>query len=375
MNRFWPKIAACALCAFLASSPAHAISLHDIDGKTDAQLAQENWETRQIKANSSTVKCGFWSILLSTVWRGYGHYCIGDDSSHYKLLAMEGASVLMMASAAIIGSLSHDDSALSPVWKSLFHFGTTLFVSSYIFDVFGTFKGDSFTLDANHLNPYGHALDVEMRWLPSQNFNLGIQLGYAYRTPRFWINPHGYLDVTGFDEYSIGLDVGVAAWYAERTHTYVAVAVDAKFEDNLSDSYRTLKVLPYIEFSLDLGTWFDHLAEFRFVNRLGIGVNLYDFEISGLTPFSDNDLLLVLETSISMNLIKELNLAVTYRYRPEFTVGQISAPSRIFDTVPVPGVGIFSVDLNFAISNGWFASVAANFGSSIDFWLGASKSF
>ena len=368
-------LAALMIAALLLPAEAAALNLSDVEGKSDEQLAGENWETREVNANKSTAKCGLWSILVSTVWRGYGHYCIGDEKSHYKLLGMEGVSLLMLATSMIMSSLSKDDKSMSAIWKSLFHYGTTLFIGSYLFDVLGTFKGNSFNLADNHLDPYGHSIDIDLRWLPSNHFNLGVQLAYTYRNPRMWVTPYGYIDIIDLSTYSLGMDTGVALWYGERTHTYVALAADVKFEDYLDEDYRNLKIIPYIEFSLDLGSWFDHLANLRFIHRLGVGVNLYQFEHAATEPFTDHDTLLVLESALSLNIVKDLNFTLTYRYRPDYVVGMLSAPSRLYQTVPVPGVGIFSLDLSFNISSGWQASVEANFGESVDFWIGVNKHF
>ena len=90
-------VAATALACVMAPIEASALSLNEVDNMSDEQLAAENWETRDVKASSGTMRCGFLSILISTVWRGYGHYCIGDSASHYKLLGMEGASIGMFS--------------------------------------------------------------------------------------------------------------------------------------------------------------------------------------------------------------------------------------------------------------------------------------
>ncbi len=363
-----------------APARAYALSLDEVASKDDDKLRQEKWEMREIRANSiESVKCGLWSLLVSTFWRGYGHHCIGDDASHYKLLGMEGASLGMLALGFTVGSVTNDDKALSAFWKTLFNFGTTLFISSYLFDVVGTFKGDAFQFSHNHLNPFGQSFGVKVRWLPSDDLNLGLQLEYTYRNPRFWVSPYAYVDISeAFDKndnFSAGVDLGGAVWAGEKEYTYVALALDSKFDDYGSDDFLMLKFLPYIEFSLDLGSWFEHMAEFRFINRLGVGVQLFDYKYAVMTPFSDVSTVLVLETEMNLNLFKNLNLAFIYRYRPDYSVGQLSSPSRLYNTVPVPGVGLFSLDLSFAISKGWTADLDMNFGSSIDFWLGISKTF
>ena len=100
MTSIIPKYAIrAALSLALLGAPVHAdaLTLNEVDNKSDEELAAENWETRDVKASSGTARCGFLAILVSTVWRGYGHYCIGDNSSHYKLLGMEGASLGMLS--------------------------------------------------------------------------------------------------------------------------------------------------------------------------------------------------------------------------------------------------------------------------------------
>ena len=355
---------------------ASALSLDEVEDKSDEELTESGWEMREVNANPNAVKCGIISIFASLVWRGYGHYCIDDMSSHYKLLGMEGASLAMFATSLMMGSLSNNDKALSGTWKTLFHFGTTLFIASYIFDVLGTFKGNSFILSENHLDPYGNTVDLNLRWLPSSDIDLGLMASYTYRNPRMWASVNGYVDITSISEFSFGIDTGVALWRGEKNYTYVALALDGKYDDQLDDDYQSLKFIPYIEFSLDLGSWFDHLENFRFINRLGVGVQLYDFEFSETTPFTTYDTVLVLETTLSLNVIRDLNLAVTYRYRPDYVVGQLSAPSRIFkNSTQVPGFGIFSLDLSFKFSDTWSASLEGNFGESIDFWIGVSTHF
>ena len=351
---------------------AWAFDISEVDGKTDEELAEENWETREVTVGSSAMKCGLLSILLSTVWRGYGHYCIGDNESNKKFLIIEGVSLGMIASALLIGSLSKDDKSLSALWKTLFHFGTTAFIGSYFADVLGTFKGDSFNLAENHIDPYGNSIDFKLLWLPSSDFNLGVQLEYTYRNPRLWINPYGYIKATTQSDYDLGVDTGFAVWYAEHQRTYVAIAIDAMFHHQLSDDYMMIKLIPYIELSLDMGSWFEHLANLRFINRIGVGTSLYSFADSK-QPFSDTDTYLVLESGLNLNVVHDFNIGLIYRYRNDYVIGMISPPDRVRQTVPLPGVGIFSLDFNFNLSNNWQVAIEANFGKSVDFWIGIHK--
>jgi hypothetical protein len=377
------RLTACLLILFMAlcSAPASVLALteSDVAGKSDEELEAENWVTREGSARSKDATLwGLLSILTSTVWQGSGHFMSGDRENYWKLTIMQGASIALMASGLIAGSVTKDDKHVSALWRSLFHFGSVLYATGYLMDVLGTFKGNAIMLPDNHLDPFGQSIDFNIRWLPSDDFNLGLQLSYAYRNPRFWINPYLYANIAeAIDkklEGYIGTDFGVALWYGERPYTYVAIALDTKYNYFESDAYSTLKFLPYIEFSLDFGSWFDHLANIRFVNRLGIGVQLYDFKYADVSTFSDLSTVLVLESELSINIVKDLNMAFIYRYRPDYMIGQLSSP-KYAGKVLLPGAGIFSIDLTFNVSNGWMAAIDMNIGSSIDFWLGISKHF
>ncbi|MFA5625350.1 MAG: hypothetical protein WC966_09915 [Bradymonadales bacterium] len=379
-NRFLAILHSLLLLLFLSTTlalprTAYALNESEVEGKSDEDLEQDAWETRRKNAIPGSVKCGLWSILISTVWRGWGHHCAEDESSHYRLLIMEGVSLAMIATSLAMGSLSRDDKHLSPLWKTLFHFGTTLFISSYLFDVIGTFKGYSMAMPTNHIDPYGHGVQVGVRWAPSDSLNLGLEFEYAFRNKRFWVKPYAFLDVIALNHWNAGLDSGVVLWHAEESYTYIAIAADTKYDQALKSDYDTITFLPYVEFSLDLGTWFAHLSQIRFVNRLGFGVNFYQFKEKSSRPFSDHATLLVLESFISMNIFTDFNLAVGYRQRPDFSIGPLSAPSRLFNTVPVPGFGVFSLDLSFHISAGWHTDLQMNFGTSAEFWLNVAKRF
>ena len=365
--------------ACIAPASGFALTESDVAGKTDEELEAENWVTREGSARTKNATLwGLLSIVTSAVWQGSGHFMSGDRDNYWKLTVMQGVSIAMIASGLIAGSVTKDDKHVSALWRSLFHFGAALYATGYLMDVVGTFKGDTILMPDNHLDPFGQSIDFNIRWLPSDDFNLGLQLGYSYRNPRMWVNPYIYVNIAeAIDkklEGYVGTDIGVALWYGELPYTYVAIALDSKLNHFESDAYSTLKFLPYIEFSLDLGTWFDHLANIRFVNRLGIGVQLYNFKYADVTPFSDLSTVLVLESELSANIVKDLNFAFIYRYRPDYVIGQVSNP-KYAGNVLLPGVGIFSIDLTFNVSNGWMAAIDMNIGSSIDFWLGISKHF
>lgn len=362
------------LSSIVAPRHAMALNLNDVQGQSDEELAADGWQTREIKNSKGTLKCGLASLGVSLFWQGFGHYCIGDNESSTRLSIMEGVAAVLFTSSMLIGSLSHDDKNLSAMWKSLFYYGTTLYFSSYLIDVFGTFKGNSFNLAENHLDPYGLSLGVNLRWIPSNDFNLGLQVGLTFRNERFWVKPYAYSPVTQIEsQFAAGIDTGAALWYGEKTHTYFALALDAKY-DGYFGEYHTLKLVPYLEFSLDLGSWFEHLANIRFVNRFGLGVNLYSFNAASTSMFEDYDTVLVLESSLNVNVVKDFNFAFTYRYRPDFVVGQISTAGKV-GKAEFPGLGIFSLDLNFHLSEKWVANINANFGEDVDFWLGIVYQF
>ena len=369
-------IALLVLLITLTPAKSYAVTEEEIADKNDEQLESEGWETIQKSTFRASIKCGLWSILVSTVWRGWGHRCANDHDSHKKFLIIEAASVAMIATALTISSLSRDDKYLSPLWKTLFHLGTSMFTASYLFDVAGTFKGSETKLARNHLNPHGFGTELALRWTPASTLNLGMQLDLYFRAKRFWVNPSAYIDVVDSSNWNTQIDTGVAVWIAENPGTYLAIAVQAKFDSFTKDKYYTLTSIPYIEFSLDLGTLFPHLENIRYVNRLGFGVEFFQFaHANNKNKFADSSTILVLESEISANLFKDLNLRLISRQRPDLLLGPISAPTLWFNTIPVPGVGLFGVHLNFNIRNNWFAGLQLNFGTNADFWISLAKHF
>ena len=351
-------------------------SKEEVLSKTDEELAENGWETRANGDMNGSVKDGLLAILVSPFWRGFGHWRTGDDNSHYKLLAMEGVSALMIGSAFLIGALSDDSKYLSPLWKTLFHLGITLYAASYLFDLIGTFKGHAQPINANQTDPYGLSMDLKFRYELANQFNLGAQIGLTYRNERFWANPYAYLgidrshnsaSIIELNNWNAGVDMGVALWKDELPRTYLALAIDAKFQQFRADQYFLIKLIPYIEFSLDLGSWFEHLANIRFINRVGAGVELYQF--NDLAAFTEHETLLILETELNLNLFKDFNFSVIYRQRPDFAIGTVTAPYKVANTLPVPGVGIFSFDLNFRVTESWQLEVDFNVGHAMDLWF------
>ena len=152
----------------VAPMSAFCLTESDVSGKTDEELAAEDWVTREGSARSKDATLwGLLSIVTSAVWQGSGHFMSGDRENYWKLTIMQGVSVAMIASGLIAGSVTRDDKHVSALWRSLFHFGAALYTAGYLMDVVGTFKGDAIVLPDNHLDPFGQSMDFNIRWLPT----------------------------------------------------------------------------------------------------------------------------------------------------------------------------------------------------------------
>src|SRR5690606_36264911 len=152
--------------------------------QSDDELRDEGWEFREQDRAPGSVGCGLWSVVVSTVWHGWGHRCAGDDDSHTTLLIMEGIALGLLATGITIAVVSNDADALTPVSSGMYYAGTVLFVTSYLFDVLGTFKGSSRELYENARHYDGFAPRVLLRWVPTDPFDLtliaGVELPVRY---------------------------------------------------------------------------------------------------------------------------------------------------------------------------------------------------
>ncbi len=376
----WKKIALRMLIVvFLVTachvSTAHALDPDEIGDKSDEKLREEGWQTIEGEYTQGSLSCGLWAIAVSTVWRGWGHRCSRDDSSHYVLLTMEGISLGLIATALTISSLTRDDDSVSPVWKSMLHIGTSLFVASYVFDLVGTFKGSLRPFSENTRFRDGFGLSFKFHWLPSTTLDIGLVLGINYRHPRFWVNADAEVSLREEIPWQAGIDTGAVLWRGENRGTHFDLGIISRFSDMRPDSYQMLTVIPYVAFSLDLGSLMPHLRHVQFINRLGVGTDL--LRIKGISDdgFHHETTILLLESEFNLNIFENLNFAMIYRHRPDQRIGPFQSPYRLFNTIPVDGIGIFSFAFDFRLTPRWFTNLEVNIGSSIDFWLSITTQF
>jgi len=366
-----------SLAPVLALSAAAQDASRETWEKTDEELDAEGWEVRGSDRAPGSVGCGLWAIPVSLVWGGWGHRCAGDDDSHFKLLALEGVAIRLIATAATIAIVSNDADSLNPVWSALFYSGSVLYVSGYIFDLLGTFKGSSRALYENHQGENGFEPRVVMRWVPTDSFDLkiiaGLKLPLVYE--RFWLEPSGLVDTTDLAYWQVRADTGFKLFASGRANS-VAIAAESRYESFDGLGFKVLTLIPYIETSVDVGEALAHLRGLFFVNRIGYGFEFYDWaavESDGL--FKDRSSLFILESGLSMNVLETVNFELSYQHRPDLLVGGLDRAGTFLDLIPTPGVGIVGFKLDFETSDAWSFELDSYLGTVVEFWLGFGRKF
>lgn len=357
------------------SRSRHSTELWD---KTDEELAAEGWEVRGADRTPGSVGCGLAAVVVSLVWRGWGHRCARDEESHIDLLLIEAVAVGLLGAAVTIAVLSNDADTLNPLWSGMYFSGVVLFSASYFFDLLGTFKGSARALYPNLRGTDGITPRVLMRLAFDDPFGLnvigGIELPMQYSF--FWARPEALFELERFAFWRVGSDVGFRVWQGEASATYLGLGNQTRFESFREAGFDVLTTVPYVEFSLDVGDILPHLGQLFFVNRIGYGFEFYAWEgIETDDPFKDISSLFVLESELSMNFLENFNFTLSYRVRPDLLVGGLGRATRIFDAIPTPGVGIVGFDLSFLQENGLDINVEINLGTLAEVWIGAGKQF
>ena len=343
------------------------------------ELEEEGWEVRGQNRAPGSVGCGLWSILISSVYHGWGHRCAQDPDSHVDLLIMEGIGVGAMALAIGISVASSDANELNPVWSSLYYAGGVAFVTSYLLDVFGTFKGSTRSLPPNTRRIQGVTPRVQVRLVSEDPFDINILTGISVpiRFDPFWIEPSAAMATSTERYWLLGGDTGFIFLSGDSSpENYLAIAAQGKFEAFTDMGFSVATAVPYLEGSIDVGYFLPHLSNVTFVNRLGYGYEFYHWEgLEHEDYFKDTTSLFVLESEISMNILENINFALIYRKRPDLLIGGLSRAGKFFDFIPHAGLGILGINLDFATETGWKAEIEANMGTLIEVWVGFGRHF
>jgi len=368
------------LFAPLAAPSAFAQDEDDPDApwnKSDETLREEGWEVREADRAPGSVGCGLAAIVVSLAWRGWGHRCAEDEESHYELLIMEGVAIGLVGVAMTIAVVSNDADALNPIWTTLFYSGAVLFVSSYVFDLLGTFKGSARALYENHRVREGITPTVRLR-VADDPFDLQLIAGLEVpmRYGFFSFKPGAALEVFELAYWRVSGDAAFRLWQGDSSLTWFALGTEGRYEVFRDTGFSVLTTVPYLEFSFDVGDVLSRLAELHFVNRVGYGFEFYSWDALGdAGDFRDTSSLFILESELAMNVLETLNVALTYRHRPDLLVGGLDRAGRLFDEIPTPGIGVIGIDVNVLTGGGWAADIAVNIGTLVELWLGFGRRF
>jgi len=323
----------------LIASPALA---QDIPTESsEEELREEGWAYESEDTYPGSVTGGILALTVGIIAHGTGHLYAGDLRTGKFLLIAEGVSIGLVGLGVLVESLSNSDSSLAPLYESLIPLGLGLFVSTWLFDVIGTFKGTGLSFASgyearNQLSLSARYTHLSVEGLPLQHASqLDLRLDYfpIYLYPRAAIGiAHEFLQV--------GSSFGVRIGLGRRQSSFFYLGGDADRFDFSDLGFSYWSVLGAIGLSIDMGDVFSHLDGLVLVNELGGGTQLHSFDFDdsiavSRTPF------LVFETSLRASPVDPLSIEFGWQQRPDQLVGD----SSVFGTLtyaPTPRWELFA---------------------------------
>jgi hypothetical protein len=332
---------------------------------TPEQRKAAKWMVYERERQPGDALCALGALTLGIVWRGYGHYCLGEVDAMYDMLWLEGTSLALIGAGVALSLGTRDADAFNPLWRTLTYAGSMLFISSYLLDILGAAKGTSYELSENQWQPQGVTAMFHTRWVPNDPFDFNVILGGEIQIiyERLRLSPQASTDLGG-GFWQVGGDVAFRFWQGRWRGNFVALGNTTRYEVYDPYGFEVLLTLPYVEWGLDVGTLFDHMHGVWLINRLGYGFEFYHWAALGDDAlFHDTTSLFTLETELALNVGETTLLGLSYRLRPDQLVGGAAR-----------GVGLIGVRLQ-VLSAPFMVRIDTNIGTLFEFWLTIGAQF
>ena len=221
------------------------------------------------------------SIVPGVIAHGAGHWYRGDIESGKKILLLEGISLATLIGAYTVDHLAQtSDTIPSAGVKWLYHVGGVLFVTTWLTDLIGSFRGDQQRrVSDKSRTPFRAATGYRYQDDPQRGLNHHIinQLTYAGRR---W---HGEVH---FDWESQGKLAGLSAeldsWVYQYRDPRFHLPSGLRFGGTLKrwawlqEDLIQWVASPFIEGDLSLELISSGLRSFTFTHRVGLGWERFD---------------------------------------------------------------------------------------------------
>ena len=331
---------------------------------SDDELRTEEWQFLDEGQSTGSLVGGLLALTFGTVAHGVGHFYTGDTRTFRILMIAEAVGVVMVAGSVLLDSLTNSDGDLAPLYEPLLPLGASVFATSWLLDVIGTFKENALTF-AEVRRPgtqLGVAVAYEYSSLHSMPLKHATVAQIKFDMWPFYLYPHGTI---GLDDDFIryggvtGLRMGIGR--RPRSFIYLEGEVSRYIFDALGFSYWS--ILATLGFSFDFGEIFPHLDGLIFRNELGAGTQRHSFDFDPDAPVTATNFL-VIETSLAVNPASGFFAEVGYMERPDTLVGNMSQ-----------SVGSFFATLSYALTDGLTLFVNGRLGNGFQTCSGVEYTF
>ncbi len=208
---------------------------------------------------------------------GVGHYYVDDVSTAWRLLVGEILGVALVAGGAALQAYTGDAGTTGALQRLMVHAGAFLFVGTWLTDIVGTFKGaESFDPDTTRTE--GHVLSLAYRYRadPQDPRHHHLVAGLDLDFGLVYVRPETALDAA-LDERDWVLDTGVRVWRGENPQNNVALGLRGRRLEYPAYGYAVRSGELYLRWKADLGRTIRSMRGFYLTNRLGIGLEQYQF--------------------------------------------------------------------------------------------------
>ena len=314
---------------------------------TDDELREDGWSFSEQNFRRGSPLAGFAALTLGVPVHGVGHLIVDDPESMFKLLMTEVAALGLAGVGTLFRDTSRDREGLWAAGQVLQVAGLSVFAGGWLADVIGSFKGTTVPLPRNAMDLGGLSADVHYTALFSDAVPLssvavvGLQWtgDRLVLRPRFSFGPaDGYWRGDFSAEYRHPFLGG--------GHSWLSAWAEAGEEIFQEQGWGRDVVAAGVGVSVDFGDLLEHTRGFVWQLRVGVGAQAFYYAAEGNRRFIGRNVrtFAPVETQVSMNLNRGLNVALGYRHRPDELVGTLTRHGGVlyqrFTVLPIHRLGI-----------------------------------
>ena len=342
--------------------PVELLRIDDPDERALA-LERAGWQTSGLEFRPGNATWGLVALTGGFLVHGAGHQGVGEVATARRLLAGQAVAAGLMGVGLVLRAVSPGADGTQALGGAALAAGGGMYVAGWLADVVGTFKGTAVPLPDNALDLRGVALEVFYTSLFAQNLSLTsvgvarvrVELDRVSLVPEVQFGPSA-------SYWRYGTDVAARFALPPSRHELVsrrqggALAalgrshwgpwLQVHEDHHQADGWGQDVVAGGLELSFDLGRIDTNLHGLVWDLRVGVG-GLWTFlEQEGNRRLRGRNgrAFIPVETAVSMNVSRGLNVALGYRHRPDHLAGGLWLDGGMFyqrfTIVPVERLGI-----------------------------------